>query len=301
LPSSARSTWVRSIRSTPSRTSAPVTASGFTATAPAGCSRPACRKLARAVPRIERADSLSFDAHKWLGVPNDCGVVLVRHGERLRRAFSIAAPYGGSVEDEGHALDYLEYGPQMSRSFRALKVSMVLRFFGTAGLLSAFLEEPGAGSASSRARPRAPRLRGASRADPLPLLLPFRAERPRGVPENSEVRAFIDRLNTEIAETIQKSGLALMMTTRIRGRVALGCRFAPTGRCKRTSTQRSKPSPASDAGSRVEVSMHPRNTRPSSRRQGGESVMLKESRYSHTRCLLRHFLGNVPSRDRVHR
>ena len=41
---------------------------------------------------LERADSVSCDAHKWLGVPHDCGVLLVRDGERLRRAFSIARP-----------------------------------------------------------------------------------------------------------------------------------------------------------------------------------------------------------------
>ena len=72
---------------------------------------------------LERADSLSFDAHKWLGVPNDCGVVLVRHAERLRRAFSITAPYLRESRDEHDVdFDFLEYGPQMSRGFRALKV-----------------------------------------------------------------------------------------------------------------------------------------------------------------------------------
>jgi glutamate/tyrosine decarboxylase-like PLP-dependent enzyme len=60
----------------------------------------ACGLLAAGLPEfhdrfrgLERADSLSVDAHKWLGVPYDCGVVLVRERERLRRAFSITAPY----------------------------------------------------------------------------------------------------------------------------------------------------------------------------------------------------------------
>lgn len=111
----------------------------------------ACGLLAAGIPEtralfhgIERADSLSFDAHKWLGVPNDCGIVLVRHGERLRRAFSISAPYlRGSLETEDMALDYLEYGPQMSRAFRALKVWMVLRFFGARGLRDLFSKNIG--------------------------------------------------------------------------------------------------------------------------------------------------------------
>ena len=83
---------------------------------------------------LERADSLSVDAHKWLGVPHDCGVVLVRQREHLRRAFSIAAPYLGEDPEGEGATDYRDYGPQMSRAFRALKVWMVLRSFGAAGL-----------------------------------------------------------------------------------------------------------------------------------------------------------------------
>ena len=68
-------------------------------------------------------------------MPHDCGVLLVRHAERLRRAFSITAPYLRDAR-EGHdgALDFLEHGPQMSRGFRALKVWMVLRFFGASGV-----------------------------------------------------------------------------------------------------------------------------------------------------------------------
>ena len=83
---------------------------------------------------LERADSLSVDAHRWLGVPHDCGVVLVRQREHLRRAFSIAAPYLGEDSEGEGATDYCDYGPQMSRAFRALKVWMVLRSFGAAGL-----------------------------------------------------------------------------------------------------------------------------------------------------------------------
>jgi aromatic-L-amino-acid decarboxylase len=169
---------------------------------------------------IERADSLSFDAHKWLGVPNDCGVLLVRRPERLRRAFSIRAPYLDAV-DSDRGLDYLEYGPQMSRGFRALKVWMVLRFFGARGLRAMLSKSLGL----------ARRLHGLVRDHPdfevlheptlyiycfryVPFDLAHRREEPA-------VAGWIDRLNDAIAEAIQKSGLALLMTTRIRGRVAL--------------------------------------------------------------------------------
>lgn len=189
----------------------------------------ACGLLAAGAPEtralfreLERADSLSFDAHKWLGVPNDCGIVLVRHAERLRRAFSISAPYlRGSLDSEDVAFDYLEYGPQMSRGFRALKVWMVLRFFGASGLRELF----------SKNLNLTWHLHNLVREHPdfevlhqptlyiycfryVPNSLAERQQEP-------EVQAMLDRLNQEIVEAIQQSGLALIMTTRIRGRVAL--------------------------------------------------------------------------------
>jgi aromatic-L-amino-acid decarboxylase len=189
----------------------------------------ACGLLAAGVPEtralfrgIERADSLSFDAHKWLGVPHDCGIVLVRHGERLRRAFSIAAPYlRGSLEDEGAALDYLEYGPQMSRAFRALKVWMALRFFGSRGLRELFSKNLGLTRHLHNLVREHPDFEVIH--EPTLYLYCFRyvpnalAER-QGEPE---VQTLLDRLNQEIVEAIQRSGLALVMTTRIRGRVAI--------------------------------------------------------------------------------
>lgn len=189
----------------------------------------ACGLLAAGVPEtsalfcgIERADSLSFDAHKWLGVPHDCGIVLVRHGERLRRAFSIAAPYlRGSLETENVAPDYLEYGPQMSRAFRALKVWMVLRFFGARGLRELFSKNLGLTRHLHNLVREHPDFEVLH--EPTLYLYCFRyvpnvlAERQ----EEPEVQALLDRLNQEIVEAVQRSGLALVMTTRLRGRVAI--------------------------------------------------------------------------------
>ncbi len=189
----------------------------------------ACGLLAAGVPEtralfcgLERADSLSLDAHKWLGVPNDCGIVLVRHGERLRRAFSIAAPYlRGSLETEDVALDYLEYGPQMSRAFRALKVWMVLRFFGARGLRDLFSKNLGLAWHLHNLVREHPDFEVLH--EPTLYLYCFRYV-PNDLAEcqeEPEVQNQLDRLNQEIVEAIQRSGLALVMTTRIHGRVAI--------------------------------------------------------------------------------
>jgi aromatic-L-amino-acid decarboxylase len=189
----------------------------------------ACGLLAAGLPEsgflfsgIERADSLSFDPHKLLGVPYDCGVVLVRDGERLRRAFSIAAPYlRGSLETQELALDYLEYGPEMSRAFRALKVWMVLRFLGARGLREIFSKNLGLARHLHELVREHPDFE--SLHDPTLYLYCFRYV-PNALAECQEepvVQAQLDRLNQEIVDAIQRSGLALMMTTRIRGRVAI--------------------------------------------------------------------------------
>jgi aromatic-L-amino-acid decarboxylase len=189
----------------------------------------ACGLLAAGVPEtralfsgLGRADSLSLDAHKWLGVPNDCGVVLVRHGERLRRAFSIEAPYlRGSLETEDVALDYLEYGPQMSRAFRALKVWMVLRFFGASGLRELFSKNLGLTRRLHNLAREHPDFEVLH--EPTLYLYCFRYV-PNALAEHREepeVQIQLDRLNQEIVDAIQRSGLALIMTTRIRGRVAI--------------------------------------------------------------------------------
>ena len=171
---------------------------------------------------IDRADSLSFDAHKWLGVPHDCGVVLVRHAQRLRRAFSIAAPYLGEAPDpDRFGLDYLEYGPQMSRGFRALKVWMVLRFLGARGLREILARNIGL----------ALRLHGLVREhpdfqvlhQPTLYIYSFRYV-PHAVAERADdpaIQDALDELNQAIADAVTRSGFAFVMTTRIRGRVAL--------------------------------------------------------------------------------
>ncbi len=190
----------------------------------------ACGLFAAALPEfagrlrgLSRADSLAGDPHKWLGVPYDCGVLLVREGERLRRAFSIAAPYlrpdGESEEEQGR--NYLEYGPEMSRGWRALKLWMTLRALGQAGLRDALAN----GIAMAR------HLHGLVQAHPdfavlhepqlylycfryLPRALAARAEEPA-------VAAELDRLNQAAVDSVQASGLAFLMTTRIHGRVAI--------------------------------------------------------------------------------
>ena len=76
------------------------------------------------------ADSVAVDPHKWLYAPLEAGCALVRDTEALTKAFSYHPPYYHFGES---ATNFVDYGPQNSRGFRALKVWLALRHAGAAG------------------------------------------------------------------------------------------------------------------------------------------------------------------------
>ncbi len=85
---------------------------------------------------LARADSLAVDPHKWLYVPVDAGLVLIRDGAVARDTFSIVAPYLRTDGDEygpGGPPWFAEFGLEQTRPFRALKVWMQLRQLGRSG------------------------------------------------------------------------------------------------------------------------------------------------------------------------
>ncbi len=88
-------------------------------------------QLAQLVAGIERADSISTDAHKWLNVPYDCGIVLCAHPEAHRGAMTLAAAY---IQESPQERDPREYVPEESRRARAVPVYAVLRTLGRSGL-----------------------------------------------------------------------------------------------------------------------------------------------------------------------
>lgn len=85
---------------------------------------------------IARADSIALDPHKWLYVPVETGLVMVRDGAAMRATFSLVPPYlrtDGSRDGVGGLPWFSEYGVQQTRGFRALKVWMALRYHGLGG------------------------------------------------------------------------------------------------------------------------------------------------------------------------
>ncbi|HEX8772880.1 MAG TPA: pyridoxal-dependent decarboxylase [Pyrinomonadaceae bacterium] len=91
---------------------------------------------------VERADSVVFNPHKWLFVPLDFSTLYVRRPETLRRVFSLVPEYlRGDSDRAGEVVpDYMDYGIQLGRRFRALKAWFVIRAFGREGLAARIRE-----------------------------------------------------------------------------------------------------------------------------------------------------------------
>jgi len=171
--------------------------------------------LAPRLTGIERANSLAFDFHKLGQVPYDAGFLLVRDGALHRQAFSSSASYL-MREDRGMAGGSpwpCDFGPDLSRAFRALKTWFTFKVFGTEAL--------GAAISSNCALARY--LEARVRDNPeLQLLAPVELHivcfryRAKDIDEQE-----LDRVNSEIVIRLQESGVVAPSSTLLKGRVTI--------------------------------------------------------------------------------
>lgn len=96
-----------------------------------------CDAGRRALEGLGRADSLALDPHKWLFQPFEIGCVLVRDRRLLRDTFRVLPAYLEDVEGEIEEPNFADYGVQLTRSFRALKLWMSVQVFGLDALRAA--------------------------------------------------------------------------------------------------------------------------------------------------------------------
>jgi aromatic-L-amino-acid decarboxylase len=116
-----------------------------------------CDEGKKVLKGIENSDSVVLDPHKGLFVPYGTGSLLVKQGELLRRAHVMAADYIQDHPVPQGELDASDHSPELSRSFRGLRIWLPLKFFGvqafrenlgekirlTQWIYQRFLEEPG--------------------------------------------------------------------------------------------------------------------------------------------------------------
>jgi len=162
---------------------------------------------------LERVDSLALDPHKWLFQPFEIGCVLLRDRRLLHDAFTIHADYLQDVHRDVEAVNFCDYGIQLTRSFRALKLWMSLQIFGLAEFRRAV----------ERGLDLAERAEALLAEDPCwELVTPaslamvtFRFAEP-GLPE-----AALERINLGIVDGLKADGFAVITSTRLHGRTAL--------------------------------------------------------------------------------
>ncbi len=166
--------------------------------------------VAQRLSGIERADSIAFDFHKWGQVPYDAGFILVKNGELHFRTFESNQSY---LRRESRALAAgspwpCDFGPDLSRGFRALKTWFTIKVFGSKKL----------GEAISGTCEVANYLeRRINQEDRLELLAPV----------SLNIVCFryrcdeSDRVNAEIVARLQESGIAAPSTTTLNGMLAI--------------------------------------------------------------------------------
>jgi aromatic-L-amino-acid/L-tryptophan decarboxylase len=164
---------------------------------------------------MERADSVAFDLHKWMYVPFEAGCTLVRDAEAHRRAFSLRPDYLTHAERglAAGTLWFSDYGIQLTRGFRALKVWMSLKEHGLDRYARLVRQNIGQARYLAQLIREAPDLELLA---PVPLnIVCFRYVAP------GRDEAALDALNQELLIRLHEQGIAVPSNLTLGGRFAL--------------------------------------------------------------------------------
>jgi aromatic-L-amino-acid decarboxylase len=172
-----------------------------------------CPEHAGCLAGCDRADSFVFNPHKWLFTPIDASALYTRHADLFRRAFSLVPEYL-TTPVSGRVVDLMDYGVQLGRRFRALKLWWVLRSFGAEGIRARIREHVRLAAELAAWVDAHPDL---ERLAPAPFsVVCFRA-RPAGLAEGEE----LDRLQMELLERVNASGEIYLSHTRLDPGIAI--------------------------------------------------------------------------------
>lgn len=162
---------------------------------------------------VERADSMVVNPHKWMFVPIDCSAFYTRNPEAVKNAFSLVPEYL-KTKEENEVINYMDYGIQLGRRFRSLKLWFVIRYFGVQGIINNLTEHMRLGEMFADRVDADPNF---ERLAPKPLSTTcFRYVHDKLKTED-EINAFNQRLMDEVNAT----GKIFLSHTKIRGKFAI--------------------------------------------------------------------------------
>ena len=168
----------------------------------------------QALRGLELADSITLDPHKWLYQPVEVGALLVRDGGLLRRAFEMSHDYLKEIAADEREVNFSDLGLQLTRSARALKLWMSIRYFGLAAFRQAIDGCMDLAEHAQRLAEQSPQL---ELMTPASLGIVSFRRHPLGVDDEDE----LERINTDLVDRIERQGEVFVSTTRVRGRVAV--------------------------------------------------------------------------------
>jgi aromatic-L-amino-acid decarboxylase len=167
----------------------------------------------------ERADSIVVNPHKWLFTPIDCSAFYVRDLDLLKAAFSLVPEYLTSRAGGEEVVNLMDFGVQLGRRFRALKLWLVLSRFGRRGLADRIAYH------MELARELADRIREQSGVE---LTAPvnfatvcFRFRPEPWTEEGPDLESRLERLNTAVMEQANAGGEVFLSHTKLKGRYTL--------------------------------------------------------------------------------
>jgi aromatic-L-amino-acid decarboxylase len=162
----------------------------------------------------DRADSIVVNPHKWLFTPIDCSAFYCRRPDVLKRAFTLVPSY--LKTPEANAVEnYMDWGPQLGRRFRALKLWMVLRAFGRSGIEARLREHMRLGRRFAEWVDADPDW---ERIAPVPFSTVVFRLRPRAWAAGDPR---LEGLNERLLEAVNASGEAFLSHVVLGGRYAL--------------------------------------------------------------------------------
>jgi len=161
----------------------------------------------------DRADSVLLSTHKWMFVPLNLCAFYTRNPDILKDAFSLIPEYLRTAHDDA-VKNYMDYGVELGRRFRALKLWFVLRYFGTNGLIDRIREHIRLGQMLAEWIDEHPEFQ---RMAPTPLSTVCFCATPTGF-VNAES---LNLLNRKLMTAVNKSGKAYITHTMLGDRLVL--------------------------------------------------------------------------------
>jgi len=162
---------------------------------------------------VDKADSFVVNPHKWLFTPVDFSILYTTKPNILKQAFSLTPEYL-KTQEEDKIINYMDYGIQLGRRFRALKFWFIIRYFGVAGLQNRIREHMRLARLFSKWIDENPNF---ERLAPVNFgTVCFRA-----VPQDVRNEEMLNNLNEELMESINRTGKLFLSHTKLNGKFTI--------------------------------------------------------------------------------